>query len=85
MEVSIQIKPLLIPLQSDNYFFLFVNAKTCVKEISNNCRKTKITKLQTEAISALEISKELCRDHLMIKKAVEKTSKLRTRSKEKSP
>ena len=40
--------------------------------------KHSITKLLNEEMSTLEISKELCRDHWTIKKAVENITKLRT-------
>ena len=43
--------------------------------------KQKITKLLCERMSALKISKELCRNLRMIKKAVENMTMLRTRSK----
>ena len=39
------------------------------------------TKLLSEEISTLKISKELCRDYWLIKKAVENITKLRTQSK----
>ena len=38
-------------------------------------------KLLSEGMSTFKISKELCRNHLMIKKAVENITKLRTQSK----
>ena len=44
-------------------------------------KKQKITKLFTEGMSTLEISKELSRDHRMIKKAIKNITKLRTQSK----
>ena len=43
--------------------------------------KQKITKLHSKEMSTLEISKELCWNHQMIKKAVENITKLRTWSK----
>ena len=45
--------------------------------------KQKITKLFREGMFTLDISKELCRDHWMIKKAAENITNLRTWSKEK--
>ena len=44
-------------------------------------KKQKITKLLWKGMSTLEMSKELCRDHQMIKKTVENWAKLRTWSK----
>ena len=46
---------------------------------SNNCWKKK--KLSSEGMSTFEISKELCWDHQIRKKAVENITKFRTRSK----
>ena len=43
----------------------------------------KLLNLLSEGMSTLEISKEYCRDHWMIKKTVENITKLRTWSKEK--
>ena len=61
-----------------------INFETWVKE--NNLTtavKQKLTKLLNEGMSILKISKKLCRDYQMIKKAVEAITKLRTQSKEK--
>ena len=44
--------------------------------------KQKKTKLLSDGIFTLEISKELCRDHQTIKKAVENITKLKTKAKE---
>ena len=47
------------------------------KDLST-AEKWKITKLLSEGISTFKISKELCRDHQMIKKAVKNITKLGT-------
>ena len=43
--------------------------------------KQKIRKLLCKGMSTLEISKELCIDHQMIKKTVENITRLKTQSK----
>ena len=52
----------------------------CVEKDLTTAEKQKIIKLLCEGMSILEISMELCRDHQMIKK---KINKLRTQSKDK--